>query len=241
MTPPKPLVRRVGDFLASRARPLRGLLRHRLLRPLLGGPSLPRPLRLHVGCGARRLDGWLNLDLQLLPEVDLALDVTRGLPFENVEAVYAEHFLEHLGVPAAVGFLVDAHAALAADGVVRLSTPNLDWVLAAHSNRGLPAPDQVRLGLGVNRSFYGWGHRFLWNRALLERALIAAGFTDLSWHAYGESDDPRFERLEQHETYPDTPDLPHVLVVEGRKGEVRPDELATFREMLEEEVGRYLE
>ena len=240
MTPPKPLVLRIRDFLAFRTRPLRGLFLHRLVRPLLGGPSLPQPLRLHVGCGARRLEGWLNLDLQPLNEVDLAHDVTRGLPFEDVEAVYAEHFLEHLGASAAVGFLVDAHAALAADGVIRLSTPNLDWVLAAHSSRGLSAPDRVRLGLGVNRSFYGWGHRFLWSRALLERAFLAAGFTGLSWHAYGESDDPRFEGLEQHETYPDTPDLPHVLVVEGRKGEACPEELAELRALLEEEVGRYL-
>jgi hypothetical protein len=241
MTPPKPLVRRFRDFLAFRARPLRGLLLHRLLRPLLGGPSLPQPLRLHVGCGARRLDGWLNLDLQPLPEVDLAHDVTRGLPFENVEAVYAEHFLEHLDAPAAVKFLLDAHAALSPGGALRLSTPNLDWVLAAHSSRGLAEPEQVRLGLGANRSFYGWGHRFLWNRALLERALLAAGFADLSWCAYGESNDTRFETLEQHETCPDTPDLPHVLVVEGRKGEARPGELAELRALLEEEVGRYLE
>lgn len=241
MSTSRPLARRVRDFLAFRTRRLRGLLTHLVLRPLHGGPRLPRPLRLHVGCGARRLEGWLNLDLQALPEVDLALDVTRGLPFSDVDAVYAEHFLEHLEAAAALGFLVDAHATMAPGGAIRLSTPNLDWVLAAHSSRGLAETEQVRLGLGANRAFYGWGHHFLWNRALLERALLAAGFTDLSWHGYGESSDPRFRGLEQHETYPDTRDLPHVLVVEGRKGEACPEELVALRAILEEEVGRYLE
>jgi|GEM_PF-660204 len=237
----KHLGQRARDFLDFRTRRLRGFCTHRLLRPLLGGPPPQQPLRLHVGCGARRLEGWVNLDLQPLPEVDLAWDVTRGLPFPDVDAVYAEHFLEHLEAAAALRFLCDAHAALAGDGAIRLSTPNLDWVLAAHSNRGLAEAEQVRLGLGVNRSFYGWGHRFLWNRALLDRALTAAGFTDLSWHAWGSSDDPRFQGLEQHETCPDSPDLPHVLVVEGRKGRTRQKDVASFRAMVEDEVGRYLE
>ena len=117
---------------------------------------------------------------------------------------------------------------------------HLDWVLAAHSSRDLPPTEQIRLGLGVNRSFYGWAHRFLWNRALLEKALVAAGFVELRWPAYGESDDPRLVGLEQHETCPDSPGLPHVLVAEGRKGEPRPERLAELRAALEEEVGRFL-
>jgi len=56
----------------------------------------PVPLRLHLGCGQSPIPGWLNIDAQRLPGVDRVLDVRRGLPFENVAAIYGEHFLEHL-------------------------------------------------------------------------------------------------------------------------------------------------
>ena len=41
--------------------------------------DLSSPLRLHVGCGRARMAGWLNIDVQPLPGVDLVADVTQGL------------------------------------------------------------------------------------------------------------------------------------------------------------------
>ena len=55
------------------------------------------PVRLHIGSGTESLPGWINIDNKGLSGVDLVLDVRHGLPFRNVEAIYAEHFLEHLG------------------------------------------------------------------------------------------------------------------------------------------------
>ncbi len=215
----KPLDRRLRDFATYRSRPLRGWLKHRLWRRLVPYRAGGGPLRLHVGSGMQRLDGWVNLDLQQLPEVDIARDVTSGLPFSGVELVYAEHFLEHLEVTGALDFLAEAHRVLAADGRLRLSTPNLDWVWR-HVYRppeaaGVGAP---RMAMHANRAFYGWRHRFLWNRPLLERALTATGFAELRWCCHGESDLEAFSGIERHETYEDTPELPHVLIVEGRKG-----------------------
>src|SRR5436305_5607309 len=63
---------------------------------------MPAP-KLHVGAGRARLDGWVNVDLQPLPGVDVVADVTQGLRFTGVEALFAEHFLEHLPVAAATG------------------------------------------------------------------------------------------------------------------------------------------
>ena len=99
------------------------------------------PMRLHVGSGPARLEGWLNVDRQDLPEVDLVADVTAGLPVGDgeAEAVFAEHFLEHLPLDDAVAFLREAHRVLAPGGWLRLTTPNLDWVVATHYvHRGDP-------------------------------------------------------------------------------------------------------
>src|SRR5690242_18038752 len=76
----------------------------------------PPENRLHLGSGRERLEGWINVDMQAIPGVDVIADVTRGLPYKDVEAIYAEHFLEHLPVDAAVGFLLEAHRVLAEGG-----------------------------------------------------------------------------------------------------------------------------
>jgi hypothetical protein len=94
--------------------------------------------------------------------------------------------------------------------------------------------------LVLNRAFHGWRHRFLWNRELLAQALAASGFVDARWCRYGESARPEFRGLEGHETYVDTPELPHVIVVEAVRGEPRPGELAAFRRRIAEEFLNHL-
>src|SRR5450755_314702 len=100
-------------------------------------PAAPSsPVRLHIGCGTEALSEWVNIDTKPLPGVDRVLDVTQGLPFENVSAIYAEHFLEHLSLDEGLAFLGECRRALSDGGVLRLSTPNLDWVYSTHYRRG---------------------------------------------------------------------------------------------------------
>jgi|SRR5437870_1754666 len=195
------------------------------------------PARLHVGCGQEAIPGWINIDNHALPGVDRVLDVRRGLPFRDVERIYAEHFLEHLEIEQGLGFLKACRRALAPAGILRLSTPNLDWVWATHYRLGPAESPAERLHdcFQVNRAFHGWGHQFLYNRAALEAALKAAGFAEVIFQRYGESDLPEFKGIERHKTWEDTEDLPHVLIAEA-SGEAREEPLpeAMLREFLED-------
>ena len=192
--------------------------------------------RLHVGAGRLRLDGWTNVDLQALPGVDVVADVTRGLRFRDVEAIFAEHFLEHLAIDEAIDFLLEAHRALAPGGWLRLSTPNLDWVWATHYKLDLDAAGKRHAALATNRAFHGWQHRFIWNRELLEAALAACGFAPVHWCRYGESGLAVFQGIEHHETYYDVPDLPHVIIAEASKGAPQPVRLAELRGLVRREL-----
>lgn len=195
------------------------------------------PLRLHIGCGQQAIAGWINIDNKALPGVDRVLDVRQGIPFRGVFAIYAEHFLEHLAFDDGLGFLKDCRRALGPAGVLRLSTPNLDWVYATHySSSRSSAEETLRDCFQLNRAFHGWGHQFLYNRATLEAALKAVGFATTRFHAYGQSDIPELAGIERHETWQDTPDMPHVLIAEASgeaPGEPLPDQvLREFREAI---------
>jgi predicted SAM-dependent methyltransferase len=188
----------------------------RLFRKDRGAPAAQRPTRLHIGCGAQSIPGWINIDNQGLPGVDQVLDVRQGLPFADAASIYAEHFLEHLGLAEGLEFLKECRRVLQPDGVLRLSTPNLDWVLASHYRGPAVGEEDARLDcMRLNRAFHGWGHQFLYNRSTLASALRGAGFAEVAFCRYGQSAHPELSGLERHETWEDTPELPHVLIADA--------------------------
>jgi predicted SAM-dependent methyltransferase len=198
-------------------------------------------LLLHIGSGNKRLEGWVNIDRKPLPGVDVVADVTEGLNFADVRAVYAEHFLEHLSIDAALGFLQQVHQALAPKGLLRLSTPNLDWVWKTHYKVRAFRKEKRQCALMLNRAFKAWGHQFLWNAELLKEALICSGFGRIKPRRYGQSRHEFFRGIERHETYGDSRRLPHVIIFEAVKGRTRPDRLAIFKALIQEQFLVHLE
>lgn len=177
-------------------------------------------LRLHLGSGPHDLDGWINVDNQPYPGVDRVLDVVREFPFDDVSLVFAEHFIEHLDYREALRLLRDCRRALRDDGVLRLSTPNLDWVWASHYRRVLDDDEQILGCFALNRAFRAWGHQFLYNFGTLAATLRDAGFASVIRCEYGESAHPELRGLEAHERNPDFDGFSHILIVEasGRGG-----------------------
>lgn len=206
-----------------------------LRRLTKGAPSASR---LHIGSGRLPVEGWLNVDFQDLPGVDFVADVRAGLPFADVEFVYAEHFLEHLSLDEALGFLAECRRVLAPQGVLRLSTPSLDWVYLTHYRIGQWSNEQdaVADSLQLNKAFHGFGHQFLYNQPMLHSVLKASGFETIVDCVYGESEIPALRGIERHEKSPDVPELRHVLVVEasgiGAPVPLPGEALRVFREAL---------
>ncbi len=188
-------------------------------------------MRIHLGCGPNILPGWMNVDIKEYPGVDVVRDVRRGLPFENASFIFGEHFLEHFSLEEAMMLLRECRRVLADDGVLRLSTPNLDWVwITSYPSRWKEQSattakidaqawrhDEAaaRDCLALNRAFRAWGHRFLWNAGMLEEAARRAGFRHVEWYEYGSSKHAELAGLERHERYEDSPELPHILIMEA--------------------------
>jgi predicted SAM-dependent methyltransferase len=177
--------------------------------------------RLHIGCGPQILKGWVNIDNAEYPGVDRVLDVTSGLPFENVSYIFAEHFIEHLAYADAAKLMADCRRVLRDDGVLRLSTPNLDWVWFTHYRLEMTEQEQVQACFYLNRAFRGWGHQFLYNERTLRAMLLDAGFANVVRCEYGESTHSELRGKERHELSAPWGTLSSILIVEasGRGGE----------------------
>jgi predicted SAM-dependent methyltransferase len=202
-----------------------------------------RKKRIHVGCGPNAIkSGWWNIDIRNFKGIDEVRDIT--LPWTGLDAVqyvYGEHFIEHLTLRQALTFLANASAAMAENGIIRLSTPSLEWVLSTHYDLSVTEPNYaIQKTFQMNRAFHGWGHKFLWSKPMLKRALEAEGFVNIAFFPYGESNVPDLSNLEQHGGYSQANGYPSVWIVEG----TRPKALqidTEFEKFANLEFSRYVD
>lgn len=213
-------VRRLANIVKSAGSGTTGSRRR------VGSRSSPRKedgiKRVQVGCGPHNLmEGWWNVDIAEFPGIDEVMDATKPWPYAGLDYVFGEHFLEHLSLEGAVAFLKHAGNSLSPGGRLRLSTPNLEWVLRAnHYPLGPAEPEERVLGtLRMNRAFHGWGHQFLWTEDMLRHVLAGMGFAEVCFFTYGESRDPNLINLERHGKFRVHEGHPSVIVAEAARGD----------------------
>jgi predicted SAM-dependent methyltransferase len=187
-------VRRVTSFELRQAAKTNGTLllapveRRRAERLLAGGGEL----RLHLGSGTHRLDGWVDVDLLGMP-ADLRWNVTRPLPFPNgsASAVFLEHVLEHFPLGAGLDLLAECRRLLGTGGIVRVGVPDFGRYITSYAGDqafleserpGRPTPL-----LAVAEVALSHGHRSVWDAETLELALAESGFIEVRRHEFGES------------------------------------------------------
>ena len=86
-------------------------------------------MRLNLGCGHNKLDGFVNCDTQAACNPDRVVDLeVFPWPFDNdsVEEVVLSHVLEHLGESSKVylGIIRELYRVCRADAVVRIAVPH---------------------------------------------------------------------------------------------------------------------
>lgn len=162
-------------------------------------------LKLNLGSGRSRIEGWLNVDV---PPADLEMHLNWGLPFAEgvAQYVYLSHVLEHFYKREALELLRDAHRALRPGGVARVVVPDIEKCMRAYvqndegyfetrrrlwSRSSQSAATSLELvlknvGAGVKPGSF-WGHKHGYDFETLSHVLRQAGFTSVERSEYMES------------------------------------------------------
>jgi predicted SAM-dependent methyltransferase len=140
--------------------------------------SAPR-LQLHVGCGERRLPGYVHIDIRPLPGLDLVHPID-DLPMyadDSVDLIYNCHVLEHVGRRETQRPLREWWRILKPGGILRTAVPDLAACCAVYRETG----DLTRIhGLLYGRQDYPENtHRIGFDWTYLKQQLEEAGFTDV--------------------------------------------------------------
>jgi predicted SAM-dependent methyltransferase len=172
-------------------------------------------MKLHLGCGNQHLTGWINVDI--ISSADVVHDLTKPLPFENnsIEYIFNEHFIEHLTYDQGKKFLEECYRVLIPNGILRISTPNLDWVITCYienrleewQNVGWRPKTKCQL---MNEGLRLWGHQYVYNDDELKTLLKIVGFNQVISENYRQSN---FDVLKNIETRP----CHNELIIEATK------------------------
>ena len=99
-------------------------------------------MKLNIGCGDNKLEGYVNIDIDESLKPDLVCDVTYGLPYEEgeVEEVLLYHTIEHLPKFQHQIIYQEVHRVLKPDGLFIMSFPEFltcveNWKNNVRGNR----------------------------------------------------------------------------------------------------------
>lgn len=135
-------------------------------------------MRLHIGSGKHKIDGFLNIDIQPHGgKTDAMMDVAKlGIKSESVEEIYASHILEHFRHTQTIDVLKEWHRTLKNGGILYVAVPDFDIVIDVYIKAGYLC-DWVRDVLyGNQNDRYSAEHYTSFTFSTLCRDLHKSGF-----------------------------------------------------------------
>lgn len=135
-----------------------------------------------IGCGPNYLKGFVNIDANFQRQTDYLLDVRAGLPFPDcsMEFIYSCHMLEHLHVTEAIRLLKECHRVLKAEGYMRLTLPDFEFVfriLGGDEESSFPRHFRSKHGQAINFLFCDGQHKYGFSKEVVEELALELGFS----------------------------------------------------------------
>ena len=163
---------------------------------------------INLGSGHYRIEGWVNVDLDLNCRPEVCADFTAGLPFRSssTDFIHTEDFIDTLDLHRAEQFMRECYRILKPGGAMRVLTPDVEQLtrMYLHQPEELKAlwRDHVRVPLvfGTAAEILNVGmrftnHTFLYDAETFALLAARAGFQSKRV-SYQHSD---FDQLRGHD------------------------------------------
>jgi predicted SAM-dependent methyltransferase len=162
--------------------------------------------KLHLGCGSNYLEGWVNIDISFKVKTDLCQDLTKRLPYldNSINFIFNEHFIEHIDFYDAIKFLKECYRVLKPNGILRISTPDLKWLVLKYLEGKIDEWNDVKWYpltkcAMLNQGMKLWGHQYLYDFEELTFILNSVSFYKIERVLRGKS---KYQELNMLESRP---------------------------------------
>jgi predicted SAM-dependent methyltransferase len=157
--------------------------------------------KLHLGCGAKIIPGWLNVDIDSsFGSHVYALDLREPFPFpdNSVSRIFIEHTIENLTKEECRQFFSESYRVLQPKGAMRIAISDISKLMKAYQTKNkkyrvLMQTDMQPLVTNTWDEFlmdmlFNWHRRSYFTFPLLKAFMKRAGFEKIKRKAYGKSD-----------------------------------------------------
>jgi predicted SAM-dependent methyltransferase len=153
--------------------------------------------RVYLGCGARRIPGFIHVDPHPLPHVDHVCAIDRLAMFadESVALIYASHVLERFGRYRVFDVVSEWYRVLRPGGVLRLAGPDFAKAARHYLEHG-----DIREVIGLvvgGQSSDGDFHHALFDETNLGELLIDVGFASVERYDWRRTEHAAIDDLSQ--------------------------------------------
>lgn len=140
-------------------------------------------MKLDLGSGHVRLEGWKRVDLdpEANPDYKIAIqDLEKNFKPNSVEAIRAYHVLEHISPKEVFPTLRGWWKVLKPRGKITIEVPDCESVMIAYAKGQTSWAEVKRVILGADQDATEWmAHRNLFNTSSLHRFLQITGFVNI--------------------------------------------------------------
>ena len=168
-------------------------------------------IKLHLGCGTKKIPGYVNIDIQNFKNVDICEDI-RNLPFESntIDEIYSCAAIEHFGRQEWKEVVTHWHDLLKKGGILRLSTADFTAACEEYTeNRDISKLFGLIVGGQKDHTDY---HGMIFDFDFLETELKQIGFMNIEkydWKDFAAFNNPDYDDYSR--SY-----LPHMNFENGR-------------------------
>jgi len=168
-----------------------GIIGHSFFRKSPPHKNIDGLRLLNLGCGDRRIEGWVNADFYRLHNIlwkrhnlpDWLIDITKPLRCDDNfwDGVLVEHVIEHILYIQNFELLTEIFRIIKPNAILRVIVPDLDRYLDWENLREieLKMARYGSLAEAVSNITQNHAHKSVWNEALMSEVLNEIGFVDI--------------------------------------------------------------
>ena len=138
-------------------------------------------MKVNLGCGSEILEGWVNVDVRALPDVDAVCDLKDLSRFQDKswDACRMSHVIEHFTEAEAVTILSQIFCKLKKGGKLEVYCPDAWKIAYDYVQKMITLTEFSRLLFG-NQAYPEELHKMALDRARLVKLIEHAGFKIIS-------------------------------------------------------------
>ena len=156
-------------------------------------------MKLHLGCGKRNFQGWVNVDLADFPHVHYKSSVDDLSMFEDriADIIYSSHTLEYFDRDEAFDVLREWRRVLKPEGILRIAVPNVKALIKVYERTGhisnILGPMYGKMIISTHTKAQNIYHKTIYDFASLSKLLTSVGYKNINEYNWRDTEHANYD------------------------------------------------